>query len=739
MLAVFSIVPPAPTAPLADNAPVDRFSAERAAKYLTVIAREPHSIGTPAHDRVRDFLLDTLRGLGATPVVHKADYLGSVYPVAATVENILVRLPGTAGRPNEAVLLMAHYDSVPSGPGAGDDGSGVVTLLETLRALKTGAPVRNDLIFLFSDGEEDGLLGAAAFMQGHPWAKDVKVALNFEARGNAGAPSLFETSRQNGPLIRTFAGAAPHPLGNSLTEEIYHHMPNDTDLSMVLPRGVAGLNFAFLGHWRAYHTKLDSAAALDRGSVQQQGEYALGLARAFGNRDDLAGQVRGPSEIFYSVPGGLFLHYGAGWALPLAGAVLLVVLALAVRLVRRSHVASVRQLLWGVVAAVGQLVLVLVVGYVYVTCIQAIHTRVIQSGLPMYSAVYDASLLLLLAAVWLSVYRRVAWVGLAWGSLLVAAVLDLVLAIMLPGGSYLLVLPVVAGAVALALAVSAAAESGAGRLVLVGLLAVPAMLTIAPFLSAGFAGLGFTVFGAMLSGLMVALLLGVLSPVLPVAGASSRLMPVGVLAAAVALGLYGLVTVRDTADVPRGDSLFYALDTVQHKAIWAADAPPPVDPWVQQLLTSSPRMETVSRFFPGNVSYKYPTHDAPVLPIAAPVAALTSTAKASDGGPLTMHIASPRHAPYLLVWTTEPIASASLNGRSVPAVRDAKLWYLRYINLPAEGIDLTLTPKTKGPLTLHLVDRSPGLPEQQVAPRPGEYMQEHTGDRTMVLNEVTFP
>ena len=31
---------------------------------------------------------------------------------------------------------MAHMDSVPAGPGAGDDGSGVATLLETIRALK---------------------------------------------------------------------------------------------------------------------------------------------------------------------------------------------------------------------------------------------------------------------------------------------------------------------------------------------------------------------------------------------------------------------------------------------------------------------------------------------------------------------------------------------------------------------------------------------------------------------------
>jgi hypothetical protein len=45
-------------------------------------------------------------------------------------------------------MLVAHYDSVPRGPGASDDGHGVAVLLETLRALKSAAPLRNDVIFL---------------------------------------------------------------------------------------------------------------------------------------------------------------------------------------------------------------------------------------------------------------------------------------------------------------------------------------------------------------------------------------------------------------------------------------------------------------------------------------------------------------------------------------------------------------------------------------------------------------
>ena len=107
------------------------------------------------------------------------------------MENVLARIKGTNN--SRAVLLVAHYDSVATSFGANDDGAGVVTLLETARALKSVDPLKNDVIFLFSDGEEVGLLGAKAFTS-HPWARDIVVFMNFESRGNTGPVVMFETS-----------------------------------------------------------------------------------------------------------------------------------------------------------------------------------------------------------------------------------------------------------------------------------------------------------------------------------------------------------------------------------------------------------------------------------------------------------------------------------------------------------------------------------------------------------------
>ena len=64
------------------------------------------------------------------------------------------------------MLLLTHYDSNPhSSLGASDAGSGVVTILEGIRAfLAKNTPPKNDIIILISDAEELGLLGAKAFV-----------------------------------------------------------------------------------------------------------------------------------------------------------------------------------------------------------------------------------------------------------------------------------------------------------------------------------------------------------------------------------------------------------------------------------------------------------------------------------------------------------------------------------------------------------------------------------------------
>ncbi|HEX3747844.1 MAG TPA: M28 family peptidase [Bryobacteraceae bacterium] len=280
-----SLVPRSRPAPLPDNAPATEFSAIRAIGHVRAIAQQPHPIGSAEHDRVRDYIVSQLTSQGLAPHIEAghAEFTRGRYHGAGDVQNIVARLAGTAG--TRPLMLAAHYDSVARGPGAGDDGHGVGVLLETLRALRAGPALRNDVIFLITDGEERGLLGAQVFMREDPWRFEPGVTLNFEARGTSGSATMFETSTGNEWLIRGLQAAVPQADATSVAYEIYKRMPNDTDLTVFKGGGLAGMNFAFIGHPEYYHTAQDTVEHLDPMSVQEQGRYALSLVRWFGNRD----------------------------------------------------------------------------------------------------------------------------------------------------------------------------------------------------------------------------------------------------------------------------------------------------------------------------------------------------------------------------------------------------------------------------------------------------------------------
>ncbi|HET6382326.1 MAG TPA: M20/M25/M40 family metallo-hydrolase, partial [Armatimonadota bacterium] len=308
-----------PPDPAPVTAPPDQFSSGRARWLLKSIARSPHPTGSPEAAAVRRFVVDRLFSLGLKPEIQRAvearSFPGRPFR-AARIENIVVRIPGSGPPEHKALLLSAHTDSVPHSPGASDDGAAVAALLETIRALKAGPPLKRDVIFLFTDGEELGLMGASAFLNRSPLAKDVGLVLNFEARGNGGPSYMFETSTDNGALVRGLAAAAPAPDASSLMYAVYHAIPNDSDLTLFKRAGIAGLNFAFVGGLQFYHSPGDSLANLDERSLQHQGSYALSLARYFGNHP--LPQPREQDVIYFNGLFGRLVSYPASWARPIA-------------------------------------------------------------------------------------------------------------------------------------------------------------------------------------------------------------------------------------------------------------------------------------------------------------------------------------------------------------------------------------------------------------------------------------
>lgn len=291
------------------------FSTEAAMQHLRVIAREPRPVGSEANSTVQEYLVRQFTNLGFEVEEQDATYTFEASSEPFQITNVLARARGSGD--GTAVMLVAHYDSVPRAPGAGDDGAAVAALLEVAHVLKSDPPMRNDIVFLLTDGEEYGLLGARAFVRDHAWFKEIGLALNFEAKGSSGPSFMFQTSPGNAWLIEQFAQAAVHPVTTSLAYEVFTRMPNSTDFVVLRHAGIAGFDFAFIGSPQNYHTEADNLANLDPRSLRHHGVQALALARHFGNLE-LGDLPRRDDVVFFTLPWLGVVYYSTRWALALA-------------------------------------------------------------------------------------------------------------------------------------------------------------------------------------------------------------------------------------------------------------------------------------------------------------------------------------------------------------------------------------------------------------------------------------
>ena len=299
-----------------------QFSNERAFAHIREISRKPHPPGSGENERVREYIISEIQKLGYSPEVQSASSVRPRLPgiyIGGYVKNILVRVPGKAASPAAgpgAILLSAHYDSVFTGPGAGDNAAGVAVALEALRILKAGPPLERDLIVLFPDGEELGLLGAHAFLEKHRYAADIDFAVNLEARGVTGESILFQLGARDYETIRNYASASDSIIATSFAAEIYNLLPNDTDFTLYRERGFGGLNFAFIDGVTSYHSELDVPARLDPRSVRHHGENTLAALRQFGNSktkyarntEESAGLDK-EGAIYFNFPRAFLIYY----------------------------------------------------------------------------------------------------------------------------------------------------------------------------------------------------------------------------------------------------------------------------------------------------------------------------------------------------------------------------------------------------------------------------------------------
>ena len=286
------------------------FSADRAEVYLDKLVGDsiPHPSGSKQNQVVRERIVQLFKSFGYSVEVQSGT--AKVNPKVkdrspdrdqVELHNIIAirKSKKTANRNQpenqseiaaKKIMLVSHYDSVPAGPGACDDGVATSALLEIARMLKQEPPPNRDIVFLVTDGEEFGLLGAKLFVAEHPLADEIGVVINLEARGTAGPCCMFETSRLSRHLIPIYSQIRGRKFASSLFLEIYKRLPRDTDFSVFKRANILGYNFAFIGNVKEYHSAADNLENADRGSLQHHGDNAIGLIRAL-LKDDQVGRL----------------------------------------------------------------------------------------------------------------------------------------------------------------------------------------------------------------------------------------------------------------------------------------------------------------------------------------------------------------------------------------------------------------------------------------------------------------
>ena len=347
----------------------------------------------------------------------------------------------------DAVMLAAHYDSVPAGPGASDDGVGVANLLEIARVLAVMPQPRHPIVLLITDGEEGGLLGASLFTREHPLAKRIWAAVNMDSRGVSGPSLMFETGTANAWLMRLYGSSTLEPITNSLCYVIYKTLPNNTDFTVFKTASYQGFNLAFIGDVAYYHTPLDSFENASPSTMQHQGANALSGLLALANATDISPPAA--DSLFFDVLGRTVIVWPIDLVLPAALAALVLLAAATVLLMRQGHL-SARQAAYGFLGAFANVLLggALAIGVLALLRILGRLPPIqgptwIAHPLAMHVGFSALALLTTTAiATWFA--RRAGFWGFWFGASMLTALLSLATALIIPAAGYLILLAALA-------------------------------------------------------------------------------------------------------------------------------------------------------------------------------------------------------------------------------------------------------------------------------------------------------
>jgi hypothetical protein len=712
---------------LKPDAPATEFSSGRAYDTLGRLLgpEKPHPVSSDENAAVRARIQAEFAKLGIKTSTYTAfacnPWRGFAFVPCATVTDIVAEIVPGDGK---AIVLLAHYDSVPAGPGASDDESGAATVLETARALKArGAKSLHPVIGVITDGEEAGLLGAEAFLQNKDLKARVGVVVNVEARGTQGRSLLFQTSPADSKLIDLYASNLNFYSTSSLFAEIYKLLPNDTDLTLFIKQGFPSFNFAFSDNVADYHTPLDRRSNLSRLTLQEQGSNMLGVAAALEQTPYDA--LKGHGEVYLDILGYAVPRMPVLFALPLALVSLLILLFAA----WRAKDIGARDWVRALLLPPAMLIACGAIGWVLHAIAQLI------SGQPDPSYAYPIALreglAFGVAAMVLLTARMTGARAAALGVWLWFAVLSVLTAAFLPGLSPYFLFPAMLAALA--------ALTGNRWAFVVPMLAAAVIWIGLVATGEGLMGLKlhplFTVTAAFAAMTMVSLL-------------DVRAMSRSAWQACIGVALLGALIATVIAGVQPAFSKTAAqrlsiryVEGATPAPVWAVDANAPVPASLRAAADFSKEPKTLAEGLPAY--YTAPAGTAARYP-AAP-AQITADGAYQGGRRVTvsLHGTSDASAMAVLIPKAAKGRGVDIHGQhmAVPASNDGDIFLICASRGCADEV-VSIDAATHDAFALTVVEQHYGLPDfaaKIVAARPPQAIPSQTGDIVLLVKTVQVP
>jgi hypothetical protein len=750
--------------PLPADASPTSFSADRALEDLRAVAAAPRPMGSAAHEAAIDEIQRRLTDLGiehavVEDTVARPDF-GQVF--AGRLRNVIARIPGTDS--TGAVLLLSHFNSVPTSYNASDGGLGVATVLETVRAIQAGPPLRNDLVLWFGDADETTAM-SARILQEHPWFETVRFAYAFEAIGVRG-PSILSYAGQgdpdpddpvqsvgqneelslasnphfssrNGRWLHETLAAIPHPIVALPLADPALGIGAELGVAM-WGTDVAGVSFAQIGDTAGYHTDLDHPARVSPSSLQHSGETSLALAQHFGALELEQVSPEGGRVAFTLLPG-VVIQYPSALAVPLATVVSLL-LAVALVLERRRGQLTIPSIVLGMMVHLIAVVIA-VVAAVFVSGVLA------PDVLFARGTYGDSWRLLLLGTVSLGSLVSVFWLatrrvgaarraGLMAGPVVVLALLSLLTATTMPALSYVFLLPTLGGCgLVLWGAAGGRVRGGAGSwgyvaaLVATGFLVLLVAVPLAYLLGGTLTPSQPTI--AALIVIVTTLVGGALLPhVRFLGGRLTWRAPAVLLALAVAFVATEQLTSGFDVDRPRPNHIQYTLNADTGEATWLSAATHP-DPWTDQFFEAG--YSTGSKAFSPGYSFgqEFTVIETPAPAVALPAPTLTVLTDSFEDDVRTVRFAARSERDALMVHVDlalpGELVAVTVEDRALPVDEGAGLRRLplALYNPGAAGIEVIVSVRSGEPIDAVLSDFTDGLPDiasMEVTERPPDAM-----------------